>query len=137
VNKNSMNSVVEKNTNRKLDVHEILTWLEGDGMVVADNAHMVRMLAGGKAFKDKHPLEIIAERHWIDEKTSRPLTLDVLTGWFARRVGLPYLRIDPLKVDVTQVTEVMSPFFVNGLFFSWAHFRIPNDLVRSINARLT
>ena len=103
-----MNSVVEKNTNRKLDVHEILTWLEGDGMVVADNAHMVRMLAGGKAFKDKHPLEIIAERHWIDEKTSRPLTLDVLTGWFARRVGLPYLRIDPLKVDVTQVTEVMS-----------------------------
>jgi len=36
------------------------------------------------------------------------LTLDVLTDWFARRVGLPYLRIDPLKVDVTQVTDVMS-----------------------------
>ena len=103
-----MTSVVEKNTNRKLDLHEILTWLEEDDMVTADNAHMLRMLAGGKAFKDKHPLEIIAERNWVDEKTSRPLMLDVLTGWFARRVGLPYLRIDPLKVDVTQVTDVMS-----------------------------
>ena len=94
--------------NRKLDVHEILAWLEEDEMVTADNAHMVRMLAGGKAFKDKHPLEIVAERNWMNEKTSRPLTIDVLTEWFAHRVGLPYLRIDPLKVDVTQVTDVMS-----------------------------
>ncbi|MCW8924130.1 MAG: GspE/PulE family protein [Gammaproteobacteria bacterium] len=103
-----MNAVVENKKNRKLDVHEILTWLEEDGMVTADNAHMVRMLAGGKAFLDKHPLEIIAERHWMDEKTARPLTLDALTEWFAQRVGLPYLRIDPLKIDVAQVTDVMS-----------------------------
>ncbi|MFC1589178.1 GspE/PulE family protein [Pseudomonadota bacterium] len=103
-----MNSAVKNNMNRKLDVHEILAWLEEDEMVTADNAHMVRMLAGGKAFKDKHPLEIVAERNWMNEKTSRPLTIDVLTEWFAHRVGLPYLRIDPLKVDVTQVTDVMS-----------------------------
>ncbi|MCK5262700.1 MAG: Flp pilus assembly complex ATPase component TadA, partial [Gammaproteobacteria bacterium] len=103
-----MNAVVENKKNRKLDVHEILTWLEEDGMVTADNAHMVRMLAGGKAFLDKHPLDIIAERNWMDEKTPRPLTLDVLTEWFAQRVGLPYFRIDPLKVDVKQVTDVMS-----------------------------
>ncbi len=103
-----MNAVVDNKNNRKLDVHEILTWLEEDEMVTADNAHMVRLLAGGKAFLDKHPLEIIADRHWTDEKTQRPLTIDALTEWFARRVGLPYLRIDPLKVDVTQVTDIMS-----------------------------
>jgi len=103
-----MNAVVDNKNNRKLDVHEILTWLEEDEMVAADNAHMVRLLAGGKAFLDKHPLEIIADRHWMDEKSPRPLTIDVLTEWFARRVGLPYLRIDPLKIDVTDVTDVMS-----------------------------
>ncbi|MES0327195.1 MAG: GspE/PulE family protein [Gammaproteobacteria bacterium] len=103
-----MNAVVENQKNRKLDVHEILTWLEEDEMVTADNAHMVRMLARGKAFKDKHPLEIIAERNWVDEKKTRSLTLDALTEWFAQRVGLTYFRIDPLKVDVTQVTDVMS-----------------------------
>ena len=103
-----MNAVVENQKNRKLDVHEILTWLEQDGMVTADNAHMVRMLARGKAFEEKHPLEIIAERNWVDEKIPRPLTLDVLTEWFADRVGLPYFKIDPLKVDVALVTEIMS-----------------------------
>ncbi|MDH5611475.1 MAG: GspE/PulE family protein [Gammaproteobacteria bacterium] len=103
-----MNTAVENKKSYKLDVHEVLTWLEQDEMVSADNAHMVRMLAGGKAFEDKHPLEIIAERNWIDESKTRPLTLDVLAEWFARRVGLPYFRIDPLKVDVTKVTEVMS-----------------------------
>lgn len=103
-----MNAVVDKNMNRKLDTHEILSWLEEDEMVSADNAHMLRMLIGGKAFKDKHPLGIIADRNWTNEKTSRPLTLDTLTEWFAQRVALPYLRIDPLKVDVTKITEVMS-----------------------------
>ena len=103
-----MNAVVENQKNRKLDVHEILTWLEEDEMVTADNAHMVRMLARGKAFKDKHPLEIIAERNWVDEIKTRSLTIDALTEWFAQRVGLTYFRIDPLKVDVTQVTDVMS-----------------------------
>lgn len=103
-----MNAVVKNTMNRKLDVHEVLTWLEQDGMVTADNAHMLRMLADGKAFKGKHPLEVIAERNWPDEKKPRHLTLDILTEWFAERVGLPYLRIDPLSVDVSGVTGVMS-----------------------------
>ncbi len=103
-----MNAVVKNTMNHKLDVHEILTWLEQDGMVTAENAHMLRMLAEGKAFKGKHPLEIIAERNWADEKKPRHLTLDTLTEWFAERVGLPYLRIDPLSVDVSGVTGVMS-----------------------------
>ena len=103
-----MNAVVKNNTNRKLDMHEILTWMEEDGMVNADNAHMLRMLVVGNAFKDRHPLEIIADRHWTDEKTLRPLTLEVLTEWLAQRVGLPYFKIDPLKIDVTKVTDVMS-----------------------------
>ena len=41
-----MNAAAENLKNRKLDVHEILTWLEEDEMVTADNAHMVRMLDG-------------------------------------------------------------------------------------------
>jgi len=68
-----MNAAAENLKNRKLDVHEILTWLEEDEMVTADNAHMERMVAGGKGFKDKHPLEIIAERNWMDEKKPRIL----------------------------------------------------------------
>ena len=38
----------------------------------------------------------------------RALDCEALTEWLARRVQLPYLRIDPLKVDVGRVAEVMS-----------------------------
>lgn len=103
-----MSAVIDKQANRKLDVHEILNWLEQDGMIKADSAHMLRTLATGVAYKDKHPLEVIASRHWKNEKNEQLLTLESLTEWFANRVNLPYVRIDPLSVDVTSVTEVMS-----------------------------
>ncbi len=39
---------------------------------------------------------------------AKPLDTEVLTAWLAKRVKLPYLRIDPLKVDAGRVAEVMS-----------------------------
>jgi general secretion pathway protein E len=53
-----------------------------------------------------HPLAIIAEQKW--KKGSTPLTLELLSEWLAKRVGLDYLHIDPLKIDFATVTEVMS-----------------------------
>ncbi len=34
--------------------------------------------------------------------------MEALTEWLAGRCGLPYLRIDPLRVDVGRVAEIMS-----------------------------
>ncbi len=103
-----LNAVIDKRENRKLDLHEILSWLELDGLVDSENAHLLRTLAVGGEYQKKHPLSIIAMRNWIDPRKSRPLSLEVLTDWFAERVGLPYVRIDPLKIEVARVTEVMS-----------------------------
>ena len=103
-----MSAVIDKQLNRKLDVHEILTWLEQDGMVKSDSAHLLRTLSGSVEHKNKHPLEVIAGRQWVNELNAKPLSLESLTEWFAERVELPYVRIDPLSVDVTSVTEVMS-----------------------------
>ncbi|HHO59248.1 MAG TPA: type II/IV secretion system protein [Thiotrichales bacterium] len=93
---------------RKLEVQDILSWLEEDEMVDAENAQMLRTLAVGDEYRKKHPLEIIAERNWTNPKTQKILTLESLLNWFSARVGLPFVRIDPLKVEVTEVTEVMS-----------------------------
>jgi general secretion pathway protein E len=38
----------------------------------------------------------------------KPLDLEMLTQFLARRAGLGYLRIDPLRVDAGQVAETMS-----------------------------
>ena len=40
--------------------------------------------------------------------TGKPLDVDSLSEWLALRAKLPYLRIDPLKVDVGRVGDVMS-----------------------------
>ncbi len=112
-----MNSVFDKSSadtahqggfQGKLECHDILTWLEEDEMVDAENALMLRTLAVSDAYRKKHPLEIIAERNWTNLLTGKTLTLEALTMWFAGRVSLPFVKIDPLKVEVTEVTEVMS-----------------------------
>ncbi|MDT8282073.1 MAG: GspE/PulE family protein [Gammaproteobacteria bacterium] len=105
-----MSAVFDNNIkqNQHLEVHDILKWLEEDEMVDVENAHMLRMLAVGAEYRKKHPLEVIADRNWVNPSTNQPLTLDILTRWFARRVELPFHRIDPLKIEVADVTEVMS-----------------------------
>jgi len=103
-----MNAVMDNQKHRKLDLHEILTWMERDGLVDTESAHMLRTIAIGAEYNKKHPLQIIADRNWKHPQHAQLLSLDVLTEWFARRVDLPYVRIDPLKIDVAAVTDVMS-----------------------------
>ena len=105
-----MSAVFDNNIkrNQHLEVHDILKWLEEDEMVDAENALMLRTLAVGAEYKKKNPLQVIAERNWVNAKTQKLLTLDMLTKWFAERVDLPFVRIDPLKIEVAEVTEVMS-----------------------------
>jgi len=103
-----MSAVIENQMNRKLSITDILKWLEQDEMVDADNARMLYTLAESDTFKEKDPLEVIADRKWSNLKKSSPLTLEVLTEWLAGRVELPYFRIDPLKINVASTTDVMS-----------------------------
>ena len=103
-----MNAVIEKHNERKLELPDILDWLEADGMVDADNSKMLRTLAANGDYAKQHPLEVIAERNWKNLKNQKPLTLESLTVWFADKTSLPYERIDPLKIEVSKVTAVMS-----------------------------
>ncbi len=103
-----MNAVINQKE-KKLDIQDVLSWLEADGMVTDDNSQMLRTLAVAKEYQEKNPLCVIAERQWIDQRSKNTLlSLEVLTTWLADKVEMEYLRIDPLKIDVTSVTSVMS-----------------------------
>ena len=102
-----MNAVVNHGE-KNLDIHEVLKWLEEDGMVDEESAHMLRTLAVGKEYQEKSPLIVIAERQWTDQRNGHSLTLEVLTTWLSEKVDIPYYRIDPLKIEVAKVTSVMS-----------------------------
>lgn len=88
---------------------QILDDLVHDGLVEADNARMLKSVIRPSERNKKHPLQIVAERHWDDPRTSgKKLDLDLLTDWLSEQYRFPVYRIDPLKVDVAAVTSVMT-----------------------------
>lgn len=90
---------------RRLALAEVLDWLVADGLAAADAAEQLKKER--RYYRGNlHPLAIVAEQKW--KKGAAALTLDVLAEWLARRVGLEYRHIDPLKIDFAAVTEVMS-----------------------------
>jgi len=63
--------------------------------------------------KAQHPLLTISEfglpnGHALDNNPETKLTLAWLNQWLASKAGMSLLRIDPLKVDVPAVTQLMS-----------------------------
>ena len=103
-----MSAVIDKQVQKVYELTDILDWLLEDGMVDADNAGMLRSLSSDPSYKQKHPLVVIAERNWTNSASGGALTLEVLSEWYADRLGMDYMRIDPLKIEVAEVTEVMS-----------------------------
>jgi general secretion pathway protein E len=91
----------------RLDWRPLLAWLRADGFISDEDAKRTagRFNAGASA---QHPLVRLAGAGLVRKGTSKPLDTEALTEWLAGRVRLPYVRVDPLKVDVGRVAEVMS-----------------------------
>ncbi len=91
----------------KLQWRALLKWLRDDGVIGAEDAEQTtRRFAGGDSAQ--HPLVRLAAANLLRQGSAKPLDLEALTEWLAGRCGLPYLRIDPLRVDVGRVAEIMS-----------------------------
>ena len=92
----------------RLTVAELLSLLVDDGLVLRAEADV--LLADARLKRQvAHPLSIIADQKWKSQlPPHRLLTLEDLTEWLADKVELEYFHIDPLKIDFTAVTGVMS-----------------------------
>ena len=82
--------------------------LVSEGLVEADEA--ARFKQERRYYKGEvNPLIVISEQRWKSlQPPHRVLDLDGLTQWLAKWSGLDYLHIDPLKINFSAVTEVMS-----------------------------
>ncbi len=97
----------------KLKLAEVLDMLVADKMV--DKAEADALIAERRLHRnDTHPLDVISGKNWKSQtQPHRTLTLDTLTEWLAKKVGLEYFHIDPLKVDFSNLTELMSIDYAN------------------------
>jgi len=97
---------------RILDLRGLLNDLVADDRIAQEDANT---LAGASRTREQtamHPLVYIASQQLSDRaRPGKVLDEETLTHWLAERAGLPVVRIDPLKIKVPQITEVMSYAF--------------------------
>ena len=97
---------------RALTLELVLRELEADELVDIALIDDLRSLAKFKSYEN--PLTLVAEQKWRSTKPpKRILTLDALSEWLAGRLNVPYMHIDPLKVDFAAVGSVMSTSYAN------------------------
>ena len=101
-----------KSTPTHLNLQQIFTWLIEDGFVKKEtakdefNKSRSILKSGPEAM---HPLTAVAQAKIVSARApQRQLTLDWLTEWTANKAQMPFYRIDPLKIDFTKVSDIMS-----------------------------
>ncbi len=90
-----------------LDWRPLVQWLWADGVIAPEEAERT-FARCSQAESAQHPLVRLANVAMVRASDGRPLDIEMLTEYLAQRAGLPYLRIDPLKVDVARVADTMS-----------------------------
>jgi general secretion pathway protein E len=101
-------AIAETGAEQRLRLEAVLGDLVADGLASAEQAEP--LTRGGRFGRSElHPLVIVANQKWKDPRPGgKLLDLPVLSEWLAGKVGLPYLHIDPFKIDFASVTQVMS-----------------------------
>ena len=124
---------MEAKADNKSQDHRLTLAETIDALIAADRVP----LAEAEAFRQErrffrgtaHPLTVIAEQRW---KSSVPphriLDIETLTHWLAEWSGFAYYHIDPLKVNLTAVTDVMSSAYATRFRILPVEVR-PNEVV--------
>ncbi len=88
----------------------LVEWLRDDGVITAEEAQ--RTIARCSQAESAQPALVrLAAVGVARASDGAPMDAEALTQFLARRAGLDYLRIDPLKVDAGKVSEVMSAHY--------------------------
>ena len=97
---------------RQLSLNDILRELVSLHRMTQDSAEQCMAIRRSSLNNQQHPLEFLASQQLDDlGRPGKKLDLESLTVWLAKYAEQPYLRIDPLKVNVAAVTPLMSYAF--------------------------
>jgi general secretion pathway protein E len=103
------------NNKNKLSLGEFLRMLVNAGKIEKDQAE--------KLYKDRkldssnlHPIIIVGEQKWKDLQSPHKLmNADFLSRWLANESGLNFFHIDPLKLDFTSASQMVSKAYAQRL----------------------
>lgn len=111
--------ITVKTEGEKLTLEYIFQLLLKDGLIKPQQVDNYRLSHRSNAYpgEQTHPLITISNEGWKsqDKHAPHPLTLERLTQWLAEKTGKPYMRIDPLKIDVSSITGIISQAYATKL----------------------
>ena len=112
----SVSTLSEAQGERRLRLDDVLPLLVADAFLGAPEAEQLNRgwEHSSEHRHHPHPLVWLATKSLPDRRDPAAiLTLEALTAWYASRRGIPYLRIDPLKIDLDAVTGVVSQAYAS------------------------
>ncbi len=102
----------------ELSLGWVLAELRADQLITRHQFEQLALVAQRDPQGRVHPLVQVAEKHWTTGGSpAAPLDLEYLSRWLADKAGLPYYRIDPLKIDVGAAANVVSRAYARRFQF--------------------
>lgn len=90
-----------------LQLRNLVPALELDGLLSREAAEQV-LRFDGLSDRPEHALLSLAGRRLHAADDQKPLDIERLCKWLAARMDLQFIQIDPLKVDLSRIADVMS-----------------------------
>ncbi|WP_370315089.1 GspE/PulE family protein [Thalassolituus sp.] len=98
---------------RTLTLTTLVEELRRDGLLNDDDHHLAQTIRRKADETGLHALTVLARQGYRDSRAtgSKVLTEHALVDWLAEREGMQSYAIDPLEINVSAVTDVMSYAF--------------------------
>ena len=97
----------------KIQLRDIMNALKAEGRLAQEDIEQVFVSRRSKEQLLKHPVEQLADFEFSDQKNNAVLNQHVLAEWLAQISGQTFYHIDPLKINVKDVADVMSYAFAD------------------------
>lgn len=104
---------LDNKEDRKLALPDMLAAMVADGLIKREQQDQLNSSFRPKDLESTHPITMIASQAWQAAGDGSLLNEEAVTTWLASKLGLEYLRIDPLKTDVQLVTSLASFKYVS------------------------
>ncbi|MCW8964459.1 MAG: GspE/PulE family protein [Gammaproteobacteria bacterium] len=99
---------------RQLSLPDLLAAMVADGLIQQEQFDELNSSFRPKDLENTHPITLIAQQAWQAAEDGSLLNEEAISMWLADKLGMPYLRIDPLKTDVQAVTALASFKYVSN-----------------------
>src|SRR4051794_4830396 len=105
----SMQQAVKKESEERLNLPQVLDWLLQDGLIAAEAAETLKKER--RYYRGVlHPLVIVSDQKWKSVlPPHRPLSLDSLMEWLAKRAGQEDVAQEPRQNGLSGGGEGMRP----------------------------